>query len=253
MKMKEKIYTTQKPEPEMKMKEKIRMARIKIIKRIVPRRILMYRKSILFYSKISFIVIVETGVILVFYLSDILRITKEMLYWLFAATSQSMAALFAVVGMFAVFRHQNLDNKLRNIYGMAKIKFSSGKWAAYYHSAAPECWEDSDIANKAENLLKMKEIKLPGAVEADIAWDILNIRHYEKARDEVLVRAKIPLVAVLITFIFSIIFIPLTESISKNIFGLIILLVMLALITFSMINLFYYLIYSISQKEGKKE
>jgi len=248
MKMKEKIYTTQKPEPEMKMKEKIRMARIKIIKRIVPRRILMYRKSILFYSKISFIVIVETGVILVFYLSDILRITKEMLYWLFAATSQSMAALFAVAGMFAVFRYQNLDNKLRNIYGMAKIKFSSGKWAAYYHSVAPECWEDSDIANKAENLLKMKEIKLPGAVEAGIAWDILNIRHYEKARDEVLVRAKIPLVAVLITFIFSIIFIPLTESISKNIFGLIILLVMLALITFSMVNLFYYLIYSISPK-----
>ncbi len=248
--MKEKIYTTQKPEPEMKMKEKIRMAPKKIIKRIVPRRILrrilINIKSI---SLISFIVIVETAAILFFYLSDILRITKEMLYWLFAATSQSMAALFAVVGMFAVFRYQNLDNKLRNIYDMARIKFSSGKWAAYYHSVAPESWEDSDIANKAENLLKMKEIKLPERTEADIAWDILTIRHYEKARVEVLVRAKIPLVAVLITFIFSIIFIPFAESISKNIFGLIILLVMLALITFSMINLFYYFIYSISQKE----
>ena len=243
--MKEKIRMTQKPK--MKMKEKIRMAWIKIIKRIVPRRILIYRKSILFYSKISIIVIVETAAILVFYLSDILQITKEMLYWLFAATSQSMAALFAVVGMFAVFRHQNLENKLRNIYDTVKIKFSSGEWAAYF-SVEPGCWEDSYIANKAEELLKMKESKLPGLIEADISWNILTIRHHEKTRDEVLIRAKIPLVAVLITFIFSIIFIPLTESISNNIFGLIILLVMLALITFSMINLFYYLIYSISKR-----
>ena len=230
------------------MKEKIRMAWIKIIKRIVPRRILIYRKSILFYSKISIIVIVEAAAILVFYLLDVLGITKEMLYWLFAATSQSMAALFAVVGMFAVFRYQNLDNKLRSIYDSMKRKFLSGEWEHYFGFTEPKGWEDSTVADRAEKLLKTKESKLPGALEGEISWNILKIKHYEKARDEVLVRARIPLVAVLITFIFSIIFIPLAESISKNIFGLIILLVMLALITFSMVNLFYYLIYSISPK-----
>ena len=234
------------------MKEKKRKTFRKRIKRII-RRILMYRKSISFYSKISFIVIVETGVILFFYLSDILRITKEMLYWLFAATSQSMAALFAVVGMFAVFRHQNLDNKLRNLYDSLKRKFSLHSWIHYFGATGAESWEDSYIANRAEELLKMKEGRLPGGIKADLNMNILIIRHYERARDEVLVRAKIPLVAVLITFVLSIIFIPLTESISKNVFGLIILIIVLALITFSMINLFYYLVYSISPRRKKKE
>ena len=207
MKMKEKIYTTQKPEPEMKMKGKIRMARIKIIKRIVPRRILMYRKSILFYLKISFIVIVETGVILVFYLSDILRITKEMLYWLFAATSQSMAALFAVVGMFAVFRYQNLEDKLRNLYDSLKNKFSSGKWITYFGDTGSGCWEDPTIADRAGSLLKEKEDTLPKKIGNDLMVSVLTIMSHERSRDEVLARTKIPLVAVLITFIFSIIFI----------------------------------------------
>ncbi len=247
MKMKEKIRMTQKPK--MKMKEKIRMAWIKIIKRIIPRRILIYRKSILFYSKISIIVIVEIIIILVFYLSDKLCITKEMLYWLFSATSQSMAALFAIVGMFAVFRHQNLEHKLRNLYDTVKFKFSSGMNRASFGAMPPEGWEDSSIVNKAEDYLEMKENKVPKNLEFGLRFSLLDIKFNERARNEVLVRAKIPLATVLITFIFSIIFIPLVESISKNIFGIIILLVMLALITFSMINLFYYLIYSISQKK----
>jgi len=83
--------------------------------------------------------------------------------------------------------------------------------------------------------------------------DVLYIRHHEKARNGVLIKAKIPLVAVLITFVLSIIFISLTESFSKNIIGLIILIVMLGLITFSMVDLFYYLIYSISPIRMKKK
>jgi len=235
------------------MEEKIRKTWIKIIERIIPRRILIYRKSILFYSKILIIVIVEIAIILVFYLSGILRITKEMLYWFFSTTAQSMAALFAVVGMFAVFRHQNLEHKLRNLYDSLKKKFLSYGWIHYFGATGAESWEDSIIANRAEELLEMKESRLPHDIKFNIRMDVLYIRHHEKARNAVLIKAKIPLVAVLITFVLSIIFISLTESFSKNIIGLIILIVMLGLITFSMVDLFYYLIYSISPIRMKKK
>jgi len=234
------------------MKKKKRKTFRERIERII-RRISIHRKSILFYSKISIIVIVETAAILVFYLLDVLRITKEMLYWLLAATSQSMAALFAVVGMFAVFRYQILESRVRNLYDSLKNKFKSTNWIYYFGATESEGWEDSTIVNRAEDYLKRKSSRLPKSIETDIEVSTLIIKSHERARDEVLARAKIPLVAVLITFVFSIFFIPLTESISKNIFGLIILMTVSALIMFSMINLFYYLISSIAPKRKKKE
>jgi uncharacterized integral membrane protein len=61
-----------------------------------------------------------------FYFTNLLLIEEKMLFWLFSATSQSMAALFAIVGMFSVFRYQDIQNRLRNKIDVLKEKFQSG-------------------------------------------------------------------------------------------------------------------------------
>lgn len=221
--------------------------RIKIIKR----KILVYRKTILYYSKILIIVFIEITTILIIYLSNKLQINKEMLYWFFSTTAQSMAALFAIIGVFAVFRYQLQENKLRNLYDSLKKRFLLPSWIYHFGVTGAESWKDSVIADRAEELLEMKESRLPHNIKFNIKMDVLYIRHHEKARHSVLTKAKIPLVAVLITFVLSIIFISFIESILKNVIALIILMFMMALITFSMIDLFYYIIYSISPNKEK--
>jgi len=223
--------------------------RVKILKN----KILFYRKTILHYLIMLIIVFIEITAILIFYQLDILQINKEMLYWLFSSTAQSMAALFAVVGMFVVFRLESIKTKLRNCYDLLKLKFSSNGWIYYFGLINADCWHDDNILSCAEYRLDEKKDRLSGNIKNDLQASIIEISHLEKARDNVIFTAKIPLLAVLITFVLSIIFISFTESISKNVIGLIILILILALITFSVIGLFYYLIYSISPRKKKKE
>ena len=51
---------------------------------------------------------------------NLLTITEKMFFYFFSASAQSMAAMFAVVGVFAVFRFQAQENKLRNLYELFK-------------------------------------------------------------------------------------------------------------------------------------
>ena len=53
-------------------------------------------------------------------------IEREMLFWFFAATSQSMAALLAIIGMMAVFRYQDMQMRLRNLYDSIKKYIAGG-------------------------------------------------------------------------------------------------------------------------------
>jgi len=225
-------------------KEKVKMKKNKI---------LLPRKTVLNYSIMLIIVSIEITAILFFYQLGILQINKEMLYWLFSATAQSMAALFAVVGMFAVFRYQLQEDKLRNLYDNLKTKFSSSNWILYFGARGVKGLEDSIIADRVEELLAMEKSRPSEKIENNLIEDVRIIRTHEKARDNVLITAKIPLVAVLITFLLSIIFISFTESIARNVSGLIIFIIILALITFSVIGLFYYLTYSISPRKKKEE
>jgi len=218
----------------------------------IKNKISLYRKTVLHYSIMLIIVFIEITLILIFYQLDILQINKEMLYWLFSSTAQSMAALFGVVGMFAVFRYQLQEDKLRNLYDSLKKKFSSSNWILHFGHVGAESWEDSIIADRAEELLEMKESRLSKKIKNNLGVDILFIRIHEKARNTVLITARIPLVAMLITFVLSIIFISFTDSISKNVIGLIIFIIILTLITFSTIELFNYLIYSIRPRKKEK-
>jgi hypothetical protein len=196
-------------------------------------------------------VLAEIIIILFAKSSHLITLNEGMFYWLFAASSQSMAALFAVLGMFAVFRYQILESRLRNLYDSLKNKFNSDEWRYYFGMTNADCWEDALIANKAEENLNSRANKLPKTIEHNLRVDILIIRSHEKARDYVLLKAKIPLISVLTTFMMAIFFLPFSGSIAKNFVGLIILMIILIFITFSMITILYFLLHSIAVR-GKK-
>jgi len=172
-------------------------------------------------------------------------IGKEVLFWFFASTSQSMAALFAVAGMFTVFRFQSQENKLRNLYDSHKKRFSTHNWNAYIGDKNAEFWSDSEFLDKAKKVLGKTPIK---TIKQKIQEIIFDIEKQEDMKNRILSMVIVPLFAVSLTFIISIAFIPLSVQIANKIIGLIVIFIMLALILFSITSVFKYIISSISFK-----
>lgn len=180
-----------------------------------------------------------------FYFTDHLIIEEKMLFWLFAATSQSMAALFAIVGMFAVFRYQDIQNRLRNKIDVLKSRFKSDDWIRFFGITDPDCWDDSMIIDKAKEKLKEKESESSHMFYNNLEVDILVIKSNMETRNYIRIIAGIPMISILMTFIMSIFSLPFTVCLSENCLGLVILILILLLITSSMISVFKYFMISV--------
>lgn len=215
------------------------------IKRKIKRKIVQLNKSEFFnlYFLVSLLSVL--AILFSLYLTKNLLLEKNTFLWLFSATSQSMAALFALVGMFAIFRYQFLEARLKNLYESLKRKFSSNEWKEHFGETDAASWEDSLVAAKAENLLTEKKEELPAIIENNLDVDIVIIKLTEDAKVHILSDTKILLTSVFITFMLSVVSIPCSGYISKNFFGFLVLLILLLLITFSMTNIFRYFIISI--------
>lgn len=165
-----------------------------------------------------------------FYFKDLLLIEEKMLFWLFAATSQSMAALFAIVGMFAVFRYQDIQNRLRNRIDVLKEKFQSDPWLNFFGGPIESrCWNDSEVVYKAKEKLDEREEQSPHIIYNNLEVDIKEIESHKEVRDYVRVYAKIPMISILITFMISIFSLPFTAFLSGKCIGLGILIVIFEL------------------------
>lgn len=180
-----------------------------------------------------------------FYFTKLLIIDKQMLFWFFASTSQSMAALFAVAGIFAVFRFQVQENKLRNLYDSNKRRFTTHNWSAYIGDLEAEFWSDNEFLDKAKKVLEKTAIK---PIKQKIQGIISEIEKQMDIKNKILNMLIIPLFSVALTFFAAIIFLPISAQIENRIIGLIVLLIMLVLITFSITSIFKYIIKSISFK-----
>lgn len=211
-------------------------------------RVSIYRNTYIYRLVIVTTITIEVVALMLLYQANILRLEKEMLYWMFAATAQSMAALFAVVGMFAVFRHQNLSNILRNLYDSLKSMLKTDDFVYYIGNTDAQCWDDFILVSRAKEILKNNKERFSKTLAFNLNMDILTIISHERARNNVLKNAKVPLTAVLITFMQAIGFLMFTNNIENTLTGLVVLIVMISSITFSMISLFYYLIRSIAVK-----
>jgi hypothetical protein len=160
-----------------------------------------------------------------------------------------MAALFAVVGMFAVFRYQDMQARLRNLYDVLKKKFYSEKWVDFFDETEADYWEDSKVIEMSKEKLKEKESESPHVRYTNLDVSIKIIESHESVRDNIRIFAKIPMLAILITFMLSIVSLLFAKAYFSlfflNYLGLTILCLTLGLITFSILSVFKYLIISI--------
>lgn len=193
--------------------------------------------------------IIVSAIILIFlpllYFTGHLIIEEKMLFWLFAATSQSMAALFAIVGMFAVFRYNDIQNKLRNKIDVLKNRFKSEDWIHFFGRTDADWWDDSIIVDKAKEKLNEKEGASPHLIYNNLEVGIKVIKSNMETRDYIRFIAGVPMISILMTFIISIFSLPFTVCLSKNCLGLVVLIVILVLITSSMISVFKYFMISV--------
>ena len=202
-------------------------------------------KSYLFNPFFLFPLLILLIIFFLLYFRNPTIIGKETLFWLFASTSQSMAALFAVAGVFAVFRFQAQENKLRNLYDSHKKRFSTHNWNAYIGDKNAEFWSDSEFLDKAKKVLGKTPIK---TIKKKIQEIISEIEKQEDIKNKILTMLIIPLFAVSSTFFTSIAFIPLSIQLVNKMIGLIVVFIMLGLVLFSITSIFKYIVNSISFK-----
>lgn len=205
--------------------------------------VLLAKKIKIMYGLfVFFLMALETVLVLHFYKLGTLKIDREMFYWLFASTSQSMAALFAVVGMFAVFRYQVLENRFNDMCGSMKRKFATHEWTYYFGITNSEGWPNALVDYHMEDRLKRAPANLPGTIRQDLEVSLVILRSIKEAMEFVLKKAKIPLIAVLVTFLMAIGCTPFSSTLSARPAGLIILIIIMGTISISMFSILWFLI-----------
>ncbi len=209
----------------------------------------------------GFIVILSIALLITIFtilkISNYFTVTERMLFWFFAASSQSMAAMFAVVGVFAVFRFQAQENRLKNLYEIFK------NWSMNYDFGIaikdhPNTWKDNKISEFGrswlDSILELVETK--GKDSSDktdmyffvdpLRVNVEEIEYHEIIRNDILKSMKTPMVAILSSFMLSTVSLVMTVKISCSIAGFIILMVMIAMIAFSVISVYKYIMFSTS-------
>ena len=206
------------------------------------------------YFRLSLLIIL---IVYLFFISfDLIQIEKETLFWFFSTISQSMAALFAVVGMFAIFRIQAIEIKLIDYGNALKHKFKSPYWRDRFDELDVDCWRHSDILKKAKGQLKIAEERhkrgdFPSPIIRDLKDRITQISLTEKSRTVLSYSLLIPMATILITFITSICCLPLSAAFSINFSRFVILLIIIILITFSSVSLYRFFKFSMNPKWRK--
>lgn len=220
------------------------------IKRKIKRKIVQLNKSDFFNLYFLIPLLIVLAIFFSLYLTCNLAIEKNMLFWFFAATSQSMAALFAVVGMFAVFRYQNFQTILRHQFDILRKYFLSKEWQNFFGRFDISIFTDSELLSKSENLLEDKKEESSHKAYNNLSVYVQVIKGNKRIMDNIKTRARIPMIAILLTFlvsIFSLLLINVFFSIcSINSFGSAVILIMLVLIIYSMVSIFRFFWLSIT-------
>jgi hypothetical protein len=134
---------------------------------------------------------------------------------------------------------------LRNKIDVLKCRFKLGSWIDFFGRTDADCWDDSEIVDRAREKLKEKEDEEPHVIYNNLDVNTLIIESHMGTRDYIRVHARIPMISILLTFMISIFSFPFTVCLSKNCLGLVILIVVLVLITSSMISVFKYFMISV--------
>ncbi len=151
-------------------------------------------------------------------------VSANTLHYFFSALSQSMAALFALFGMFAIYRMQMEENRKHGLISNCKSRAS--RWYFGYVPDGITTWNDSEFLMKLELAIKEKEElqKRDSAVDLERAISMLKEDKENILKsDETILRIKAglgtPIQLVFYTFSLSIIALPSAELLSSLFFG----------------------------------
>lgn len=205
-------------------------------------------KSFLIGQFLYLLFFISLFVSILFYLINP-EIKKEMLFWLFSSLSQSMAAIFAVVGMFAVFRFQNLNEHIRHEIQILRNQLDVNEYSKAMNEINHRTFTDSELINQLkkilQDILQDKEEDSNSIYYNNIDVSVLVIEHNVQVRDYTKKFAMIPIVAIFITFIFSaisLLFVSNCFSLNGTInsLGFIIIIITLFLAIISMVSVLRY-------------
>ena len=111
------------------------------------------------------------------------------------------------------------------------------------------------LLSKSESLLKEKEKESHHRAYNNLDVSVLVIRSNEKKKNSIKILAKIPMAAILITFLMSIFSLLITNiyfsKCTVSSLGLLIILIMLIFITFSMSSVFRFFMLSVPERWKK--
>jgi len=207
-------------------------------------------KKIYFYISI---ILIEILLIFIFNKKGYLDLEKEDFRWLFSATAQSMAALFALNGIFLSFIFESLNYKIRSYREIIKNDL---KFLRPISNRIIESWPELEIEEKANKLVEdiknsSYNIMISGLTvkellkELDLDSKIYTINMYKKREKELINKIKIPLFLIIFTFIISLIFIPFSSIISNLKLKHIYLSFYLIIVTITILNIYFYFLNTI--------
>jgi len=184
--------------------------------------------------------------ILLFLFNPIIQ--RDALFWFFSSISQSMAAVFAIIGMFAIFRYEYLSNRLnedfktlRDEIGVISFPISTVAYRSFHVNNALLAFLEKYFKDLEEN---RQEVPTP---YTNVRVYTMLISKNQGVRDATKELAMIPMTEILISFVLSIfsllaISTYFSASATINHWGVVAIFLTLFFIVLSMISIMKYFI-----------
>lgn len=161
-------------------------------------------------------------------------VSSNTLHYFFSALSQSMAALFALFGMLAIYRLQIEENRKHDL--ISDIKSRVSQWFTPYRPRGITTWTESEFVRELELAIKEKEERQKQNPDADLERkitmlkaDVEEILIFDDYINKIKAGLGIPIQLVFYTFSLSIIALLSAELLSNLFFGFLFLFFIIVL------------------------
>lgn len=160
-----------------------------------------------YYRKIIFYIIIFCFVLICLLCIVNPRIDRDVLFWFLSSISQSMAAMFAVIGMFAIFRYESIiENIKRELdvikYNIASVPAQEIAQRISFKGIVEEGALDN-ILSELEGEAGKKLKTVARVLHNNLYVSTLICKQNIIVRDNVIKFARIPMVLMIFNFIVS--------------------------------------------------
>jgi len=206
-------------------------------------RIFLFSRTV----NISFLIVMILTISLQF-TSFKIRPNETALYYFFSSIAQSMAAIIALVGTVAIFRYSFLVDKLKRIRETIKEKFATNAWLYFSGWANSRSWHDEEVLVYLEEFLKNE--RLPAPIRNDANVCMIELKSDQVSINNYRASLRNHTISTFFTFLFSLVFIPLSEWIVDIGIGIYLIDIFVFLVLNTILNLYKYFV-AIASSESR--